>query len=173
MANPNGGAPAPPGPGGAARPRYGSPTQGQAVSRAPGQFPVYPYYPIYPYYPYYPYYYPYGYGFGFGYYSAYPWYGGFGGYYGGGGYSEGGGSYTTEMATGSIRLRASPSNAKVYVDGTLMGIVDDFDGLSNHLELSAGQHALELRADGYETYSGTINVQVGKTMTERVSLKKK
>ncbi len=74
---------------------------------------------------------------------------------------------------GSIRLRASPSSAKVYVDGTLMGIVDDFDGLSSHLDLAAGQHALELRADGYETYSGTINVLVGKTMTERVTLKKK
>ena len=160
-----------------ARPRYGAPTQGQAVSRGYGNYPVYPYYPIYPYYPYYPYYYPYGYGFGFGYYGAYPWYGGYGGYgYGGGGYSggysEGGGNYT-DIASGSIRLRASPSNAKVYIDGTLMGIVDDFDGLSNHLDLPAGQHTIELRADGYETYSGTINVLVGKTTTERVSLKKK
>ena len=129
----------------------------------------------------YPYYgYPfYGAGFGYGYYGYYDpwWYGGYAGYgYYGGGYSGGygeGGEYTTEAATGSIRLRASPSTAKVYVDGTLMGIVDDFDGLSNHLDLSAGQHTLELRADGYETYEGTINVLIGKTMTERVTLKKK
>ena len=107
------------------------------------------------------------------------WYGGYAGYsyYGSGGYADTGVAAANrtrlEIAMGSIRLRASPSNAKVYVDGTLMGIVDDFDGLSNHLDLSAGQHTLELRADGYETYSGTINVLLGKTMTERVTLKKK
>ena len=177
VASPDGGAPAPPGPGGVARPRYGAPTQGQAVSRQPGNYPNYPsspYDPYYPYYPYYsPYYYPYGYGFGFGYYGSYPWYGGYGSYGGGGGYSEGGGGNYTDVASGSIRLRASPANAKVYIDGTLMGIVDDFNGLSGHLDLPAGQHELELRADGYETYTGTINVLVGKTMTERVSLTKK
>jgi hypothetical protein len=159
--------------GAVARPRYGAPSQGQAVGRLPGQYPIYPVYPYYPYYP--SYWYPYGFGFGYGYYGyGYgPWYGGYGGYYGGGGYSEGGGSYETETATGSIRLRASPSIAKVYIDGTLMGIVDDFDGLSNHLDLPAGQHTIELRADGYETYTGTINVIEGKTMTERVTLNKK
>jgi PEGA domain len=175
--NPTGGAP-PPGSAGTARPRYGAPTQGQAVGRPPGYYPVYPYYPIYPYYGY-PYY---GGGFGYGYYGYNPWwYGGYMGYSyygsGGGGYADTGGgageSYTSEIAMGSIRLRASPSKAKVYVDGTLMGIVDDFDGLSNHLDLSAGQHELELRADGYETYTGTINVLLGKTLTERVTLKKK
>ncbi len=141
----------------------------------PGAYPIHPVYPYYPYYP--SYWYPYGFGFGYGYYGYYPgYYGGsmaMGYYGGGGGYSEGEERYSSGVAMGSIRLRASPSNAKVYVDGTLMGIVDDFDGLSNHLDLSAGQHTLEIRADGYETYTGTVNVLEGKTMTERVSLNKK
>ena len=76
------------------------------------------------------------------------------------------------MATGSIRFKVNPSIAKIYVDGTLMGVVDDFDGLGDHLTLDAGSHALELRADGYETYTGTIRVEIGKTLTERINLKK-
>ena len=32
---------------------------------------------------------------------------------------------------------------------------------------------IELRADGYESYSGEIAVEAGKTLTERISLKKK
>jgi hypothetical protein len=40
------------------------------------------------------------------------------------------------------------------------------------LELTAGTYAIELRADGYETYSGELVVEASKTLTERVSLKK-
>lgn len=104
----------------------------------------------------YGYYDPYSYGYGYG-------------YGGGGGYS----SASEPSLTGSIRLKANLSTAKVYVDGTLMGTVDDFDGLSGHLALAGGMHQLELRADGYQTFSADINVAVGKTITERVSLKKK
>lgn len=74
--------------------------------------------------------------------------------------------------TGSIRLKASPKDAKVYIDGALVGTVDDFDGLSDHLELDEGTYQLELRADGYQPYSGELEVVAGKTLTERVSLKK-
>jgi hypothetical protein len=74
---------------------------------------------------------------------------------------------------GSIRLRANPEFAQVFVDGALVGVVDDFNGLTNHLELEGGTHTIELRADGYETYVREINVKVGKTVTERINLKKK
>ena len=73
---------------------------------------------------------------------------------------------------GSIRLRANPDSAKVFVDGALVGTVDDFNGLRNHLELDGGTHKIELRAEGYEPYTGEITVEAGKTITERISLKK-
>jgi hypothetical protein len=73
---------------------------------------------------------------------------------------------------GSLRIKASPSNAKVYVDGTLMGTVDDFNGLSNHLKMELGSYRLELRADGYETVSKDVTVTTG-TSTIRLELKKK
>ena len=74
---------------------------------------------------------------------------------------------------GSIRLRANPESAQVYIDGALVGTVAEFSGLKNHLELDGGTHKIELRADGYETYTGEITVEVGKTLTERIRLKKK
>lgn len=74
---------------------------------------------------------------------------------------------------GSIRIKAKPATAKVYIDGTLVGTIDDFDGLTNHLELEAGPHEMEIRADGYVTLVKSISVKADQTMTERLSLKKK
>lgn len=74
--------------------------------------------------------------------------------------------------TGSLRLRVNPSHARVYVDGALAGVADDFGGLGNHLTIPAGRHQIELRADGYQTYTAEIDVKAGRTQTERVTLKK-
>jgi hypothetical protein len=73
---------------------------------------------------------------------------------------------------GSIRFRASPKHAAIYIDGALAGTVDDFDGLTGHLRLTAGPHAYELRADGYQPYTGTLTVVAGQTRTERVELQR-
>lgn len=75
-------------------------------------------------------------------------------------------------ATGSLRLKVNPKDARVYIDGALAGIADDFDGLTNHLELAPGPHQIELRADGFQPYTGQIDVREGRTRTERVSLKR-
>jgi hypothetical protein len=90
--------------------------------------------------------------------------------------SGGGGRSTPDAddnaATGSVRLRVSPAHAKVFVDGTLVGVVDDFDGLKGHLRLTLGTHLVEIKADGYETFVPEISVAEGKTTTVRGSLKK-
>jgi hypothetical protein len=115
-------------------------------------------------YPYYPY----------GYYDpfyGYPYSGG-GVYYRGSDNNDNYGSRPAKQELGALRVKASPNTAKVYVDGTLMGVVDDFDGLTNHLELEPGMHRLELRAEGYETVSKDVTVTT-KTTTVRFSLKKK
>jgi hypothetical protein len=119
--------------------------------------------------------YPYGFGYGLlgyfpyaGYYDPYVPYG-YGGSYYGGSYRD---DDRDSRRMGSIRLRVSPRVARVYIDGALVGTVDDFDGLVNHLDVEAGAHQLELRADGYEPYSTDITVAAGKTMTERAKLKR-
>lgn len=78
-----------------------------------------------------------------------------------------------EAPTGSIRLRITPAHAKVYVDGALVGTVSDFDGLSSHLKLTLGQHQIEIKADGYETFVPQVELQAGRTVTVRGTLKKK
>jgi hypothetical protein len=102
-------------------------------------------------------------------------------YYGSGYYApSSAGSYDdsyrerdSRREVGTIRLRVNPESAQVFIDGALVGTVDEFNGLKNHLELEGGTHKIELRADGYETYTGEITVAVGKTLTERIRLKKK
>lgn len=78
-----------------------------------------------------------------------------------------------EAPTGSIRLRITPAHAKVYVDGALVGTVADFDGLGSHLKLTLGQHQIEIKADGYETFVPQVELQAGRTVTVRGTLKKK
>ena len=124
---------------------------------------------------------PYGYGrYGYGPFGYDPYGHFYGAYYWGSPYALGGGGggggrddYDDDRELGSIRLRANPREARVYIDGALAGIVDDFDGLSNHLKLEPGKHQLELRADGYEPYSAEIDVKAGRTRTERAELKRR
>jgi len=77
-----------------------------------------------------------------------------------------------EKTTGSLRIKANPSSAKVYIDNALAGTVEEFNGLGDNLEIEGGHHILEIRADGYKTFSQSIDVKVGKTQTIRASLKR-
>ena len=131
-------------------------------------------------YPYRPYYYPYRPGFGFGFYTtfgypygyygspyrygypyAYP-YAGYGypvapaeGYYGGG----------AVAAYGGVRIKGAPPRAQVFVDGYYVGVVDDFDGAFQQINLDAGAHELEIHIPGQPPSKYDVNVQPGLTMT--------
>ncbi|HEY6210702.1 MAG TPA: PEGA domain-containing protein, partial [Vicinamibacterales bacterium] len=110
-------------------------------------------YPYYGYYPYgwgYPYYYPYGYGYGYpGYSYAYP-------------------PSADGAGWGGVRIQDAPRDAQVYVDGYYVGIVDDFDGPTQHLTLEAGVHRIEIRIAGQTPRSYDVNVTVGQTMSLHV-----
>jgi hypothetical protein len=106
-------------------------------------------------YPYYGYGYPGGYGYPYGY--------GYG--YGGGG---GGGYY---YDNGAVRLKVKPRDAEVFVDGGYAGIVDEFDGTFQKLQLETGTHKLEIRKDGFETLSFDVHVTDDHTITLRGELK--
>jgi len=77
-----------------------------------------------------------------------------------------------KVTFGSLRIKANVSEAKVYVDGALAGVVNEFDGLKDHLELQTGKHSVELRADGYTTVSADVVISKDKTKTVRLELKK-
>jgi hypothetical protein len=130
----------------------------RAVPRPPGRYVAYarPYH--YPYYPYYPYYYsPYYAGYYFGFYSPffwgpyppypYPYYG-----------------YWPYDNTGSARLQITPRAARVYVDGHFAGLVDDFDGTFQRLNVEAGEHEVQVYLDGYRPFTVKVLFLRGKTL---------
>ena len=117
--------------------------------------------------------YRYGLGYGFGF-SHFGWYDPFmysGAYYGSPSYSAGGYSSQKQYGTGNLRLRVDPKHAEVYVDGNFVGTVDEFDGLFQRLNIDAGPHKIELRADGYEPVEFEVLVTPGETVTYRGGMK--
>lgn len=114
-------------------------------------------------------YYPWGWGgLGLGgYYGWYdPWGYGYDPYYPPYGYDRG------YYADGSLKLKVTPRQAEVLVDGYFAGTVDDYDGLFQKLHLEPGPHRIEIRNDGYEPLSFEVRIQPDRTVTYKGELKK-
>jgi hypothetical protein len=92
----------------------------------------------------------YGYGYGYGY----------------------GAPYVVDLGgpTGGLRLKVDPKDAEVFVDGYYAGIVDDFDGVLQHLTLAAGPHHIEVRAPGYRSLEFDVMTEPHQTITIRDAL---
>jgi PEGA domain-containing protein len=50
-----------------------------------------------------------------------------------------------------LRLQVTPRTAEVYVDGYLVGTVDDFDGVFQRVHMPFGEHEVAIYAPGYHT----------------------
>jgi hypothetical protein len=105
-----------------------------------------------------------GYGYGYGY--PYSWYGGYPAspYYG----RPPAYYYRTY---GGFRIALPQRDAEVYVDGYYAGVVDDFDGNLQQVNLEPGPHHLEVRAEGFEPAEFDVNVEPGRTITYRTVLR--
>lgn len=66
-----------------------------------------------------------------------------------------------------MRILATPKDAKVYVDGYYVGLVDDFDGVFQHLSLPPGGHDITLYREGYRTVTRQIYLQPAHTFKLR------
>jgi hypothetical protein len=128
--------------------------------------------------PYRPYYYGYrpgltlGFGFYAGYPYGYPYYYPYG-YYGYYGYPPPPPAYVTAapgVAYGGVRIEGAPSDAQVFVDGYYVGIVDDFNGTFQHIDLPAGPHQIEVRAAGSPPAQVDVRVEPGQTITYHADL---
>lgn len=73
---------------------------------------------------------------------------------------------------GALRLQIKPKDAEVFVDGYLMGIVDDFDGTFERLHLDAGEHTLEVYRAGYRVGRQKIFIGPHATLRVRYTLQK-
>ena len=73
--------------------------------------------------------------------------------------------------TGGVQLDVLPWRAQVFVDGVLAGLVEEFRGYYQHLELPAGAHRIAIVATGYEPHVIDVVVVPGKTLTYRATLR--
>jgi hypothetical protein len=74
------------------------------------------------------------------------------------------------VETGFLRLTLQPDDAQVFVDGAYVGTVGDRrrgDGT-----LTAGNHRIELRANGYRTRAFDVRITPGDTTTYREDLER-
>ena len=68
---------------------------------------------------------------------------------------------------GGLRITGASRDAQVFADGYYVGIVDDFDGIFQHVNLEAGPHRIEIVEPGYEGIEFDVMVQPGRTTTFR------
>jgi hypothetical protein len=76
-------------------------------------------------------------------------------------------SRSLPFTAGALRTRVTPVETEVYIDGYYAGVADDFDGIFQRLYVPAGNHEIELRLDGYESFEQKIYVARGDTLEIR------
>ncbi len=69
-----------------------------------------------------------------------------------------------------VRVMATPREAEVYVDGYLVGTVDDFDGWSQRLRIQPGEHEIELYLEGHRSVRQKMLFRPGETYKIRAVL---
>jgi uncharacterized membrane protein len=82
-------------------------------------------------------------------------------------------SVSTVANAGFIKIIADPESADVYVNDAHVGKASEFNGKKQVLELSAGRYKIELKAEGYYSYSRDMMVGAGATEDLKVTLEKK
>ena len=100
---------------------------------------------------------------------------GMGVYYGTNGYPYGytpRGYYDPQpgYSYGGLRITGAPQVAQVFADGYYVGIVNDFDGMFQHLNLGAGPHQIEIRDPNLPPVVFDVMIQSGQTITYRADI---
>jgi hypothetical protein len=82
------------------------------------------------------------------------------------------GCVTTELeAHGRVRFDVPQRDAEVFVDGFYAGVVDDFNGVIEGLNLTPGPHHIELHAPGFEPSAFDVNIEAGRTIVYRTPMR--
>ena len=68
---------------------------------------------------------------------------------------------------GALRIVDAPRDAQVFVDGYYAGVVDDYDGVFQHLNLETGSHHIEIESEDYPLIAFDVLIQPGQTITYR------
>ena len=65
------------------------------------------------------------------------------------------------LKLGALDLNVKPRDADVFVDGTFVGKVRDFDGYPGYLWLEAGSRSVAIYKGGFATYEAQFGVAPG------------
>ena len=71
---------------------------------------------------------------------------------------------------GGVRITGVPRDAQVFADGYYVGVVNDFDGIFQHLNLEAGPHHIEIVEPGLQPIAFDVIVRPGQTITYRAEI---
>ena len=71
---------------------------------------------------------------------------------------------------GKLRLRVDQRLAQVYVDGYYAGIVDEFDGTFQHLDLTPGPHHIRIEQAGYAPMAFDVDIQPNRKIDYRARM---
>jgi len=67
---------------------------------------------------------------------------------------------------GSVRIVDAPRDARVFVDGYYAGVVDEYDGVFQHLNLEPGAHHIEIEVTPeVHPIAFDVQIQPGQTVT--------
>jgi PEGA domain len=70
----------------------------------------------------------------------------------------------------SARLEVKPRDAQVYLDGYFVGVVDQFDGVFQRLDLPTGEHEIVAYQKGHRTYRQRTLFRPGESYTFKAIL---
>lgn len=74
------------------------------------------------------------------------------------------------LAYGAVRIVDAPRGAQVFVDGYYAGVVDDYDGVFQRLNLEAGPHHIEIEDQGYPPIAFDVRIEPGQTITYHANM---
>jgi len=76
------------------------------------------------------------------------------------------------LVQASIKCDVKPKDAQVFVDGSLVGTARDFNSSDHPLYIFPGEHVLEFRHPGHESYSTKLNLLPEQDMRVKVRMNK-
>lgn len=77
-----------------------------------------------------------------------------------------------DEAPGLLRLRVTPSDASVYIDGEFMGTGATLSRLHGSLRLDGGRHTIEVARPGYRSEAREVRLSPGDPVTVEIDLER-
>jgi hypothetical protein len=73
---------------------------------------------------------------------------------------------------GLLRLRVTPADASVYIDGEFMGTGSTLSRLHGSLRLDGGRHTIEVARPGYRSQTREVRLSPGEPLTVEIDLER-